>query len=115
MTVPIRSLDIRPDSTDDALLISRREHWSENPRTHPHPLVVKSWRQEWNSRTEARRRAARRLGYHIITATAPALRKPVAPSRTFRFWRWWANGALMTLASALVAICTVYLLRRGLL
>ncbi len=103
MTTPIRSLDIRPGAKDDALL-------TPQPRR-----TIAEWLRERDLRIEARSRAGRRLAYHILTATAPALRKPPAPRRSGRLWRWWMHAAMMIIASAVVAIGTVWLLRRGLL
>lgn len=115
MTLPIRSLDIGPGAQDDALLKPRPVDWSEYPRAQPKVLGKPYWHQVWKRRVEARRRAGLRLAYHMITATAPAWRKPAGPRRLMsRFWRYVAVAYLLPSGAALATVAALWILRHGL-
>ncbi len=96
----IRSLDIRPGAKPDALLMPQ-------PRR-----TVAGWIRERERRIEARRRAGRRLAYHIITATAPASRKPAPQRRRVRPWVVISGFLMAAPTLALVAGATWQILRR---
>ncbi len=106
---PITSLDVRPGPVrPDPLLVSLP--WRPESLPSPKRPSIATWLQEHRRQRAMRREWRRRIGHHLIAATAPAMRK--REPRRSRLWVWAVCAYLTLPAVAVMVGASLWLLRR---